>query len=309
MLHSIQEYDERISQLCALTENAGNERDSITDAISSLIKDEYCAVIEKQNEVNDLYSEGVITTEEYNEYMTCLKEKCEELEDIAVPYMTEAANAINLALIKTEIKEIESHEGKRIVSSKKLNLAGKSWMRRRLAMLVKIHPEIIPVKELKKRKVTEKIKNKLDPNNEFKTIFEYVNKSGKTIFYSFKDGNGGTKYTISLVNKKSNFEIAYYSLYNSFLIFDDPTSCAAKKFMNEILAEWKKLEKEMSKTIKESVLKTAEENHGSIEYCFEMVDMAMEEGVLPRNIGNQYKAYVEKTYEKSTLLQSLERNW
>ena len=84
--------------------------------------------------------------DEYENYMAYLEEKNNELEEIVVPYMTEAAQAINIALIKTEIKEIEGREGKRILSSKNINLAGKSWMRRRLAMVAKMHPEITPVK-------------------------------------------------------------------------------------------------------------------------------------------------------------------
>ena len=49
----------------------------------------------------------------------------------------------------------------------------------------------------------------------------------------------------------------------------------------------------MQKTIKESVLETSEKNSGSIESCFEMVDMAVEEGVLPKNIATHYKMYAE----------------
>lgn len=306
MPKTIQDYDEKIDQLLEMVEDADDEADLLKGAAYSLCEDQYQLVIERTKEINHLYLEGDIDDDEYEQYMAYLEEKNNELEEIVVPYMTEAAQAINIALIKTEIKEIEGREGKRILSSKNINLAGKSWMRRRLAMVAKMHPEITPVKELKKRKVNDATKKKIDPNDEYKTIFEYIKKDGKTVFYSFRGGKD-PECNISIADA-AGLKKAYYSLYHDFLICG--TVCRpVKSDMDQILKDWKEQEKKMQKTIKESVLETSEKNSGSIESCFEMVDMAVEEGVLPKNIAAHYKMYAEKVYTESTLLQSLEKQW
>lgn len=300
-------------------ESYGEEtRNAIKDAIKSLQKDKYALILKKKKDVQDMLNEKVITQSEFKEYMEILGKYEIETEKEAYPYMTEAANAINIALIKTELKELDGTEAKRLLSikSSKFNLADKTWIRRRLAMIAKIHPEITPFKKLKKEESNiqefEKYGYKIDEKEikEKAKFYKYTD-NGKPILvlYKFKGmlhSEKKNEYAFEII-PKDKLTRAYYNAYAvAFIQGGNPFTPAVQKIFKDA---WKEEEKKTGKVIKESVMQIADADSGDISACFESVDDAVADGMIKKNVANHYKEYVKTIYEKETLLQSLERKW
>lgn len=288
---SIHAYDEKIENLCSMMESTMDEesRTNMKRTIVSLYKEQYDEIIKKEKELQVAYENGDVTDDEYDQMAVYLQEKEAEAEPIACPYMTEAAHAIELALAKTELKELTGREGQRIISNAKPNVADKSWVRRRLAVFAKANPSIIPVKKLKALKTGKEGTVQYQTNN--KTVFE----------------TSGVDIKLVADFAKSKEGTAYYTLYASYFKTKSVTTETTKKQFSVLTDFWKKQNKKTEKEITESVFEVADQNHGSIELCSALIDYAVSEGVIGENIGECYKEFAEKTYEKETLLQSLER--
>ena len=317
---SIHEYDEKIENLCSMMESTMDEesRTNMKRTIVSLYKEQYDEIIKKEKELQVAYENGDVTDDEYDQMAVYLQEKEAEAEPIACPYMTEAAHAIELALAKTELKELTGREGQRIISNTKPNVADKTWVRRRLAVFAKANPSIIPVKKLKAVKMSKATTNasarrNRDNDGGIEEGMRYQTTNGHVIFemHFRKQDEGTDNGNFVPINEcaKTKEGLAYYLLYMRY--FKDKEKSISPEFAKKqfsVLTEfWKKQNKKTEKEITESVFEVADQNHGSIELCGALIDYAVSEGVIGENIGECYKEFAEKTYEKETLLQSLER--
>ena len=304
LFDAIHDIDHKIDSIETAMESVSeNERTSFYESQFSLYEEKYSRILAAQKKLDSIFESGCASADDCNKLNDYLESEKEKTEQIVYPYITEAAKAINTALANTELKEWNSKEWKRIYnkSEKKLNLAEKSWLRRRLHCLRKIYPDYISLKEMKKRKINQNEfiqKNKGMEPVEGKVIlcYEFAS-SGKSIYVRFwidndKNPTINIQNPIDIGNPLRDLDIALTIGYITPIAGPD---------VSKIISYWKKYKGTTDKEIKESVL-----YNDKINECFEYVDMAVEDGIISRNLANYYKEYVSDLKEKENLLFSLE---
>lgn len=304
LFDAIHDIDHKIDSIETAMESVSeNERTPFYESQFSLYEEKYSRILEAQEKLDRIFESGSASAEDCNKLNDYLESEKEKTEQIIYPYITEAAKAINTVLANTELKEWNSKEWKRIYnkSEKKLNLAEKSWLRRRLHCLRKIYPDYISLKEMKKRKINQnefiqKTKGMKPVEGKVVLCYEF-SVSGKSIYVRFcidndKNPTINIQNPIDSGNPLRDLDIALTIGYITPINNSD---------VSKIISYWKKYKGTTDKEIKESVL-----YDDKIDECFEYVDMAVEDGIISRNLANYYKEYVSDLKEKENLLFSLE---
>lgn len=299
MFETIHEIDDKISKLSTVMESCDDDiKESLQTSISSLFKEKYCSILEEKDNVDGLFESGLIDGEDYDQYVYMLEKMESETEKIAYPYLTEAAAAVSVTIVSSELDELKSSVSDKVKS--------KSWIKKRVKMFERICKPEIPFSTLSKKKISSEEFQKLSKikvGKEEKDNFRYVSyeKNGKPVcVIATNKSNDESMYSVVDSNAKKLESYYILSMHIKNKMYSDSSA-----FISLYKTLLKKESSKLSKEVKECVLDTEKGLDGVIAN----INEAVQENVLDDHIAYVFKDYATKIYEKAILEDSLEKHW